>query len=724
MVLLFLCFAGCTSTNVSTMFTPTTLRTEYKTNPLGIDKTTPRFDWQLTAAKSDARDQKQSAYRILVASTEELLKSDTGDLWDTGVMKSDETAQIVYSGKPLASEQRAYWKVRVWDGKGVASAWSEPALFSMGLLAPADWKAKWIGYDVPDASAMKPTLPFAIDGLNWMWSDTHANATQPTSNQFSGSHPAPGSVPIGTRYFRKVIELPPGKLVRASALISAEQRFELMVNGSTAGYGQDSHKLWPVEMTRFLHEGKNVIGIWARSERPGHFGVLARLKIEVENQPPMMIDLDESWQASREPIDGWDSKVDMSGEWAHAEIVGKLGDEAWGTPALRTLELPPPPYLRKTFSLDKQIARATLTASALGLYELHLNGQRVGSDVFTPGWTDYAKRVHYQTYDVTPMMKRGVNAIGAILGDGWYAGYFGFTGRREWYGKDLRVIVQLRVEYTDGSTDTIVSDDSWKATYGPIREADILEGCRYDANHELGDWDNIGFDDSKWNPVATTNSVTPIVQASPGPTVQELEELPAKSVKEVVPKTFIVDLGQNMVGWIRLKLASTNPGQEIRLRYAEMLDNNGTIYGSSARSARATDVYIAKGGAVLWEPKFTFHGFRYVEITGLDSPPPLDCITGVVVHSQLTRSGEFECSNPLINQLVHNIIWGQKGNYFDIPTDCPQRDERLGWTGDAQFFIPTAAYNFDVAAFFNKWLTDLCEDSADDEVPSAASRRK
>ncbi len=245
-----------------------------------------------------------------------------------------------------------------------------------------------------------------------------------------------------------------------------------------------------------------------------------------------------------------------------------------------------------------------------------------------------------------------------------------------------------------------------------------MHGCTYDASKELGDWDKTGFNDASWSkvvvdtrsPGATTD---PQLQSSPGPTVQALEELPAKSVKEPLSDTYVVDLGQNMVGWVRLKLANTKPGQEIQLRYSEMLEPDGAPYRSSERTIRATDTYISKGGEVTWEPKFTFHGFRYVEVTGVDSAPPLDAITGIVAHSEMTRTGQFECSNPLINQLVHNIIWGQKGNYFEIPTDCPQRDERLGWTGDAQFFVPTATYNFDVAAFFNKWLIDLCEDSAD-----------
>jgi alpha-L-rhamnosidase len=583
----------------------------------------------------------------------------------------------------------------------------------MGLLARSDWQAKWIGYDAPppekddDAAAAANADPNSketlnLNGLSWMW--------------FDGGDVA--QLPQGARYFRKVITIPPGATISsAHGIVSADNRFEFFVNGTSAAHGSDFRRTVPVDFAPLLHEGENVIAVWAQNDSPGPAGLIGRFKVKLRGQPSNQYDLDTTWLATDRKIDGWNTQPRTPDEaaWRPARAVANHGEAPWGDISPRKLVLPPPPYLRKTFEATKPIARATAYASALGLYELHVNGQRVGQDHFTPGWTDYAKRVHYQTYDVTPLVKPGANAIAAMLGDGWYAGYFGFTGNRELYGKEPRVIAQLEIEYADGSRETVVTDASWKATYGPIREADMLMGCTYDASQEINGWDTPQFDDSKWDRVAVTDSLPAVLQASPGEPVQTIEELRPKKITTPQPNVYVFDLGQNMVGWVRLKLAARK-GDKVRLRYAEMLNPDGTLYTTALRGARATDTYIAAAdGEFTFEPKFTFHGFRYVELTGAGSQPPLDAITGVVVHTRMARTGDFECSNPLVNQLVHNIIWGQKGNYLEVPTDCPQRDERLGWTGDAQFFVPTASYNFDVAAFFNKWLVDLNEDSANPE---------
>lgn len=371
------------------------------------------------------------------------------------------------------------------------------------------------------------------------------------------------------------------------------------------------------------------------------------------------------------------------------------------------LHLPPPPYLRKAFLVDRPVKRAVVYASALGLYELHINGKRIGDDYFTPGWTDYLARVYYQSYDVTNLLSRGGNAIGAILADGWYAGYLGFGKKREHYGSEPRLFVQLEIEYADGGRETVVSDKSWKAGYGPHLEADFLMGESYDARKEMPGWDTAGFDDSGWEAVALTDKVEGKVQSYPGVTVQETQQI--KPVKLIEPKkgTYVFDMGQNFAGWVRLKVKG-KAGTKVVLRFAEMLNPDGTIYTKNLRKARCTDTYILAGkGEEIWQPSFTYHGFRYVEVTGYPGKPSLDAITGIVVHSDTPAVGSFECSNPMVNQLWRNIVWSQRSNFIEVPTDCPQRDERLGWTGDAQIFIRTATYNMDVAAFFTKWLVDL-----------------
>jgi len=388
------------------------------------------------------------------------------------------------------------------------------------------------------------------------------------------------------------------------------------------------------------------------------------------------------------------------------------------------LFLPPPPYLRKAFSVDSPVKRAVVYASALGLYELHINGKRVGEDYFTPGWTDYPTRVYYQTYEMTDLIKKGGNAIGAILADGWYAGYLGFGRKREHYGSEPRLLVQLEIEYADGHIQTVVTDRTWKARYGPLLESDFLMGEIYNARKEMPGWDTSSFDDSGWDAVTVIDKIEGQVQSYPGVTVKKILEIKPKKLTEPEKGVYVFDMGQNFAGWVRLKV-SGEVGTEVVLRFAEMLNPDGTIYTTNLRAARCTDTYILKGtGQEIWEPRFTYHGFRYVEVTGYPGRPGFDAITGVVLHSDTPVVGSFECSNPMVNQLYSNIVWSQRGNFIEVPTDCPQRDERMGWTGDAQIFIRTATYNMDVAAFFTKWLVDL-EDAQSTEgaFPDVAPRK-
>jgi len=698
-------------TTAAPLLAAVNLRCEYRTDPLGIDVTRPRLSWLLKSESPDVRGQTQTAYQIIVASGEDSLATEVGDLWDSGKVASDATSQIAYAGKPLASRTQCWWKVRAWNAAGEVSSWSNPARWSMGLLSPNDWQAKWIGHEanpaVQQAVASAETLN--LDGLSWIWSDqTVATKSDPREGTS-----APGHEPAGARYFRKVIRIPANEqIVKGHGLLAADNRFEIFVNGKSAGYSGDFRRATSVDFTHLLRIGENVIAVWAQNDRPGPAGLMGRLRVKLASQPSRIMDIDGDWLVSEKKLDGWDTLIEAPGGDAFkpAKIVAKFGDAPWGKVEVRKLHLPPPTLLRKQLDVTKPIARATVYASALGIYELHINGRRVGRDYFTPGWTEYAKRVPYQTYDVTPMLKQGANAIGAILGDGWFSGYFGFTGSRDLYGNQTRLIAQLEIEFADGSKQRIGTDNSWRASAGPIREADLLMGCTYDANLEIAGWDSPGFDDSKWERVAVSEKVAPRLQAQSGPSVLSIEEIKPKSIAQPMPGVYVFDLGQNMVGWARLSMSAPK-GARIVMRFAEMLNADGSLYTTSLRGARATDTYIAKGGEFAWEPTCTFHGFRYVEITGLDRQPPLDAIRGIVVHSEMPRTGSFECSSALVNQLVHNIVWGQKGNYLEVPTDCPQRDERLGWTGDAQFFIATGAYNFDVSAFFTKWLVDLIDDS-------------
>ncbi len=365
-------------------------------------------------------------------------------------------------------------------------------------------------------------------------------------------------------------------------------------------------------------------------------------------------------------------------------------------------------YMRKDFRVKKKVASARVYITSLGLYQLYINGEKVSTDLFTPGWTSYHKRLQYQVYDVTSVI-RPENTIGAIIGDGWYRGNIGWGNDDGYYGNKIALLAQLQVNYSDGSSELICTDQSWKAANGPILASDIYNGETYDARKEMPGWCAPGFNSSGWENAAITDHPKTMLVAPQGVPVKAIEEVKTVKLFTTPKGETVFDLGQNMVGWVRLKVQEKAANQ-VTLCFAEVLDKEGNFYTDNLRAAKATDVYTCKGnGPEVFEPHFTFHGFRYVKVEGISNPSP-DQVTGVVIHSDMEPAGSFSCSDSLINQLQHNIQWGQKGNFLDVPTDCPQRDERLGWTGDAQVFSPTAAFNFNVAPFYTKWLRDVAAD--------------
>lgn len=411
------------------------------------------------------------------------------------------------------------------------------------------------------------------------------------------------------------------------------------------------------------------------------------------------------------------------------------------------LYLPPARYFRREFVPVKPVRRALWRATALGLYELQLNGRKVGDAFFTPGWTDYRQRVYYQTYDVTRLLKPGPNALGAILAEGWYSGYLAYgllvglgpnkTGR-DIYGRTPAFMAQLELEYTDGSREIVPTDLTWKTTsLGPEREADILMGEVYDARLEMPGWSRAGFADRQWEPVLPAaiyqHQMAPFfdnegrvrmmdfgfirpaqLEAYPAPPVRVTQEIKPIRMTSPTNNVYIFNLGQNFAGIVRLKVKGP-AGTTITLRYGEMLYPDGRLMTENLRKARATDTYILKGDpkGEIWSPRFTFHGFQYVEVTGLPGKPEPDTITGLVLHSAVPLKSSFECSDSVINRLFKNIVWTQRANFLELPTDCPQRDEREGWMGDAQIYARSATYNADVAAFYSKWLREVVEAQLD-----------
>jgi alpha-L-rhamnosidase len=670
----------------------TTLRSEYAADPIGIDVAEPRLSWILESAR---RGEGQTAYQVLVASSLEALAADRGDLWDSGRKESDQSVLVPYAGRPLASRQRAHWKVRVWDKDKAPSDWSTPAFFEMGLLNPADWRASWTGLPLPPRPQEDPAPVQPVRDAARIW--------------IAGEDPK-SPPPDAVRYFRGAFDLPAEpKVQSASLFLSADNKGEAWINGARAGAigaAWEWQRFTRVTVTSLVHSGHNVLAVKGVNVG-GSASIAAVLQVTFADGSVVNAKTGGDWKGAREAPRGWTEGAFDDGGWPAAVVV-KLADEAnaWKVRAFVSPDSPPATYLRKAFRLGPGIRKARVYASAKGLYVLQLNGQRVGEDLLRPGWTDYRDRFQYQTYDVTRLLKPGDNAVGVVLGDGWYAGHIAGWGRAN-YGPATRALVQIEVERTDGTVERVASDASWRTHTGPIQMSDLLMGEEYDARMEMPGWSSPGFKDTGWaTATAEPLGVVPVV-AQVGPSVGQVTEVPAKSVRQLPSGAWIFDLGQNMVGWARLKVQG-RAGTAVRLRYVEMLNPDGTIYTINLRGARVTDTYTLKGGSPeTWEPSFTTHGFRYVEVTDFPGRPSLGSVTGIVVSSLHGPAGRFRTSNAMVNQLQSNILWGQRGNYLEVPTDCPQRDERLGWMGDAQVFARTACYNSQVAPFLTKWLQDV-----------------
>lgn len=509
---------------------PADLRCDDLENPEGIDDPQPALSWILDSL---GRGHRQTAYEILVASSTENLVPGKADLWDSGKRDSSQSIQVAYAGKPLAARAFCYWKVRVWDADGAASAWSAPAHWTMGLLDATNWQATWIGLDTPSTN--------------------------------------------------------------------------------------DSRSL-------------------------------------------------------------------------------------------------PARWLRKEFSLPKGVTRASVYFCGLGWSELYLNGQKIGDHVLSPPLSQYPKRAYYETYEVTGHVKPGNNVIGVVLGDGRF-----YAPRTNAMNSGFpKLLLQLHVEFADGAATNIVSDETWKiTTNGPIIANNEYDGEEYDARKEFPGWDKPGFDDSDWQPariVSAPDDCLCGMRQEPTCVTQEIKPV---AVTELRPGVYIFDMGQNMVGWCKIRVRGP-AGTRITLRHAETLQSDGELFTNNLRSARATDVYILKGrGEEVWQPRFTLHGFRYVEMSGFPGRPTLNSLTGCVVGDDLPETGDFECSNPLLNKIYHNIVWGVRGNYRSIPTDCPQRDERQGWLGDRGEESRGEAYFFDNDDLYTKWLQDIADcQKADGSISS------
>ncbi|HXT12183.1 MAG TPA: glycoside hydrolase family 78 protein [Candidatus Angelobacter sp.] len=677
------------------------LRCENLTQPQGIDVTQPRLSWIL---HSYNHNETQAAYEILVASSARQLSADHGDLWDSGKVSSDASIQVVYSGKPLVAREQCFWKARVWDSAGHASAWSKPALWTMGLLSPSDWdNAKWIGLD-----GVTPTNYLAH--TSWIWSP--------------GGEPSK-SAPAGTNYFRRVVKIPAGRVITGARFqYTGDNEARGWIDTFDLGARNNFHTVKFNDITTRLEPGQTfVFGLTGYHNHPGQpAGVVGLLEIEFADGEPMIIPTDEHWKMSDHEVPGWLTTNFDDSAWVPAHKIGPVGMEPWGHVRSAEQRILPARYLRKDFSVEKKIAHATVSFCGLGLSELYINGNKIGDHVLSPAFAQYNKREFTVTYDVTDNLRRGANALGVILGNGRY-----YADRSKVYSGTAdfgfpKLLLNLHIDYTDGSNSEIVSDASWKLTAeGPILANNDYDGEEYDARKEFPDWDRSGFDDSKWQAAELVSAPGGELSSEMSEPIRVTQTLKPISVKELRPGVFIFDMGQNMVGWCRLRVSGP-AGTRVILRHAETLKPDGSLYMANLRGAQVTDTYILRGhGKETWEPRFVSHGFRYVEMSGYPGRPGLDSIEGRVVNDDVATAGEFTCSNDLLNRIYHAIVWGTHGNYRSIPTDCPQRDERQGWLGDRSEESRGETFLFDNGNLYARWLRDIADaQRPSGSVPDAA----
>jgi alpha-L-rhamnosidase len=426
------------------------------------------------------------------------------------------------------------------------------------------------------------------------------------------------------------------------------------------------------------------------------------------NGPALKVAESYCWQVRVWDNKGRHSPWSTTATWQMGLLEPADWKGAWVQPA------PPDtvvcPLLRTTFTAKGSIASATVFITAHGLYEAQLNGHRIGDAVFTPGWTSYNHRLQYQAYDVTGLITPGKNAIGAMLGNGWYCGYIGYDWQHNVYGNKLGLLLQLVIRYKNGQTETVASGPGWKSSASEVLHSEIYDGETIDHRREKDGWSLPGYDDRDWNNAGTATFPMENLVATANEPVRKHETFRAVQLLTTPNGEHVIDFGQNLTGWVTVRIKGKT-GDSLRLSHAEVLDKAGNFYTDNLRGAKAQDLFILRGGdEEVFEPHFTFHGFRYIRIEGWSGRIDANDFTAVALYSDMPKTGEFSCSNAMINQLQHNIQWGQQGNFLDIPTDCPQRDERLGWTGDAQVFSRTAAFNRGTENFFSKWLKDLAAD--------------
>jgi alpha-L-rhamnosidase len=655
----------------------TGMRVDGVSEPLGLDASRPQLSWRL---EGPGRGLRQSAYRITVATSEAALRAGQADLWDSGKVLSDATFAITYAGTPLASRQRVWWRVQVWDRDGAPRAPGPLSWWEMGLLAPDDWRAQWLA--VEDLASQGDREA----GLPAVWGETPVDA-----------------VP---RKFRFAFNLPETP-VEARLVIVAQNRLAgLWINGLAQAHGGAAD----IDMVRGLSvalvPGDNLVAAEVAVDAVSPIGppggrLAALLRITLPDGEVRRLVTGAGWKTATLAPEGWvDPGFDDKG-WSQASPAPpRFGPDPWpASPAM---------HLRAPFRVERPVRQARLYATALGAYEARLNGARVSDALLTPESSDFRQRVLYRTFDVTEMIAEGENVLGFTVGDGWYASALVVVGRYAWGPAPRRLLAQLEIDYADGDREIIASEPSWRRAASPILASELYDGEIHDARLNLPGWDAPGFDASAWADTIVMPPPPLRIEAQVCPPIRQTQILRALTVSSPKSGVYVFDFGQTFAGWCRLRV-SGGAGVSVELRFAEILKASGEVDQANLRAARASDIFTLRGDPAgeTFEPKFTYHGFRHVEVHGFPGTPTADHLQGVVIQSDLAPTGILRIDNPLIDQFWRNTVWSQRSNFTGIPTDCPQRDERMGWLGDAEVFWDAAAFNMDVQAFTRRFMGEV-----------------
>jgi alpha-L-rhamnosidase len=693
----------CGSLQAASELVPTQLLCEYLTNPLGIDEPKPRLSWQCSAIDPTSRGLTQDSYQVVVASSPEMLAKDQGDLWDSGKVVSGQSIHVPYAGKPLVSLQRCFWKVRVWTPKG--EAWSEPSVWTMGFLKEEEWNAKWIG-------ATSRSTAF-LEGAEWIW----------TPEKEAGIF-----YPPGERYFRWNVTLPvAAKIDKAMVFMTADNSFVLYVNGKRAGGGDNYGVVQLIDVTSYLSSGRNVLAIKATNGGTvtNAAGLIGKLEIRLADGKSITSTLDAGVLTATEKQNGWERAAFDDSSWKPARTLGAFGMAPWGKP---TVLGDPLPLLRREFTVSKSAKHATAYIAGLGFHELRINGAKVGNHELEPGWTNYRKACEYTAYDVTPLLKEGSNVLGVMLGNGMYNVTGGrYTKFKGSFG-DLKFILHLRVEYADGTTDSVISDESWRSTPGPVVFSCIYGGEDYDARKEIPGWDKPGLKDSNWTPVVVLASPGGKLTTRSAPPITIKEEFRPVKITQPRPGVFVYDLGQNFSGWPALSVSGP-AGTSVKMITGEAIDTNGLVSQRSSGSPVWFSYTLKGTGTEVWHPRFSYSGFRYVqmegavpegETTAAPDKPRVQQIVGQFLYLDTAVEGEFASSNPQVNDIHALILAAIKSNFKSVMTDCPHR-EKLGWLECSHLLAGCFMYNYDCARFYEKIAGDMRDAQLDNGmVPDIA----